>query len=202
MLRLDSWWRWSGIRAERNGRRPYGRGRPIGGNLTLGRRVGLLVLGAAILALAVCGVVMARSSKDAASRADPARRSIPSEWVSETTKSVYRIQISASSFTAVWTHLPASMQHHGAYVRTECHHVGSKWIGTTRSYLPFSCGAEKNGREPPVRWCHIVTRTEILSIAPDRIEGRGEALKAFDCDHCRILQKEWKPFVWAPAAAK
>ncbi|MGH9432255.1 MAG: hypothetical protein ACRD3T_12010 [Terriglobia bacterium] len=151
------------------------------------------------MTLTLLGIAAPRTPQATQPETAQAKASTPAMWKSETTKNKYRIQVSANSLTAVWTNIPKSMRQQGAYVRTECRRVGTKWIGTTRSYLPFSCGTEKAGHEPPVHWCHILTRTEISSIAPGRIEGRGEALKAFDCDHCKILQKEWKPFTWAPA---
>jgi len=166
--------------------------------LTQARRFGMLVLASSLLSGGLCGIALPRRTLPAIHSSPHPMASIPAVWKSETTKNEYRIQVSANSFTAVWISIPKTMQQHGAYVRTECRRVGSKWIGTTRSYLPFSCGPGSAGHAPPTHWCHILTRTEISSIAPGRIEGRGEALKSFDCDHCRILQKEWKPFTWAP----
>ena len=178
-------------------RRRYGEG-----ILTRARRFGTLVLGSSLLAGALCGITLSRGAQPTVHSSLPAGSSIPAMWKSETTRNEYRIHVSASSFTAVWTNVPKTMQHQGAYIRTECRRIGSKWIGTTRSYLPFSCGSGGAGHPPAVHWCHILTRTEISSIAPGRIEGRGEALKSFDCDHCRILQKEWKPFTWGPAGGR
>ncbi|HUY15156.1 MAG TPA: hypothetical protein VMX16_16235 [Terriglobia bacterium] len=172
------------------------------GLLTQARRFGMLVLGSSLLLGGLCGSALPRGAHSTVHSTPHPAASIPAVWKSETTKSEYRIQVSANSFTAVWTNIPKPMQQQGAYVRTECRRMGSKWIGTTRSYLPFSCGAGSAGHPPAVHWCHILTRTEISSIAPGRIEGRGEALKSFDCDHCRILQKEWKPFTWAPLAGR
>lgn len=170
--------------------------------MRLAPRLGMLVLGSSVLIWAVFATIPPHTAQAAAGHRTQAKASIPAEWKSETTKNEYRVQISANSLTAVWTNIPKPLLQHGAYVRTECRRVGTKWIGTTRSYLPFSCGKGSAGHEPPTHWCHILTRTEISSLAPARIEGRGEALKSFDCDHCKVLQKEWKPFIWAPAAGR
>ena len=118
------------------------------------------------------------------------------EWKSQTTGNEYRVRVQGDSFYAEWTNLSPDFASHGAYVRTECRRVGSKWIGTTRSRLPCTGGP---GPKPKVlNWCPLVTRTEIDSIAPDRITGRGQAIRRSDCQSCKLLETEWKDFVWTP----
>lgn len=117
-------------------------------------------------------------------------------WVSETTHNVYRVRIEGNTLFADWVNIPPSEAQQGAYIRTECHRTGTKWIGTTTSYL--RCEMEQPNHPTYVHWCHILTRTEVLEIAPNRISGRAEALKRFDCHKCQALEKEWKTFDWIP----
>ena len=117
-------------------------------------------------------------------------------WVSEVTHNVYRVRIQGSTFTADWVNIPPSEAQQGAFIRTECHREGTKWIGTTTSYL--RCEIEQPNHPLYVHWCHILTQTQISEIAPNRITGRAEALKRFDCHKCQVLEKEWKAFDWIP----
>jgi hypothetical protein len=128
---------------------------------------------------------------ESATKASPARI-----WKSETTGNEYRVHIEGDTFRADWTNLPRDFVQHGAYVRTECRRVGSKWIGTTRSLLPCSGGAGPNTKV--LNWCPLVTRTEINTIQADRITGRAQAIHSSDCQSCKVLEAVWKDFVWAP----
>lgn len=92
--------------------------------------------------------------------------------------------------------MPPDVAGHGGYVRTECKRIGSKWIGTTRSLLPCTGGADPGAKI--LNWCPLVTRTEIDSIAPDRITGRAQAIRSSDCQSCKLLEAVWKDFVWTP----
>lgn len=118
-------------------------------------------------------------------------------WKSQTTGNQYRVQFAGETFRADWINLPTSLARHGAYIHTECRRVGNKWVGTSSSYLP--CSADSSHSNGMANWCKLVTRTEIDTVAADRITGRGQGLKRFDCKACRILEADWKDFVWVPA---
>jgi hypothetical protein len=120
----------------------------------------------------------------------------PQVWTSETTGNDYSVRIEGDVFRADWVNLPPAMAKQGVYLRTECHRMGSKWVGVSDSRLPCSVGAEANDRV--IRWCQLRTRIEIDSMAPDRITGQAEGLKRVDCQECKILESGWKDFVWVP----
>jgi hypothetical protein len=141
-----------------------------------------------------CGLLIARQTT--ATAAETTKASSYSTWKSQTTGNEYRVRIEADTFRAEWTNVPADVAGHGGYIRTECKRVGSKWIGTTRSLLPCTAGSGPNAKI--VNWCPLVTRTEIDSIAPDRITGRAQAVHRSDCESCKLLETVWKDFVWAP----
>jgi len=158
--------------------------------------------GMRILAQAVIGLALLQSpltagqALQAATQQQPSTKpALPSAWKSQTTGNEYRIRIEGDTFQAEWTNAPPELEKHKAYVRTECRRVGSKWIGTTRSLLPCTTGANAN---KVLNWCPLVTRTEIDSIAPDRITGRAQAIHNSDCQSCKVLEAVWKDFVWTP----
>jgi hypothetical protein len=129
-----------------------------------------------------------KSSQPASSQA--------SIWVSQTTHHVYRVERKGAAISAQWADVPPEDARHGAYVRTEFHRAGDKWIGITRSLLP--CASGTSGSKPTVHWCRFVTHTEILTISPNRITGRAQAPLRGDCEQCKLLQTRWDNFVWSP----
>lgn len=117
-------------------------------------------------------------------------------WKSETSGKEYRVWTENRRFHAEWVNIPPEFAAKGAYIRTVCRRAGAKWVGESRSYLPCSMGAGKE--EHIANWCRVTTAFEVDSITEKRITGRGEALKRFDCKTCKVLEKEWKGFVWVP----
>jgi hypothetical protein len=117
-------------------------------------------------------------------------------WKSQTTGNEYRVRIEGDTLYAEWANIPAAWVGHGAYIRTECRRLGSKWIGTSRSRLPCMEGSGPKARI--VNWCPLVTRTEIDTVAADRISGRGQAIRRSDCQTCKLLETAWSDFVWTP----
>ena len=148
----------------------------------------VIVLGSALL---VSGFVHA-------AQGPPSPRTAPEAgvWKSETTGNEYRVRIEGDTLYAEWLNIPAAWAGHGAYVRTECRRLGQKWIGTSRSRLPCMEGSGPKARI--VNWCPIVTRTEIDSVTPGRITGRGQAIRRSDCQSCKLLETAWSDFVWRP----
>jgi len=148
-----------------------------------------------LLAATLCGPgLTAESARASGSEAAPAR-----VWKSLTTGHEYRVRIEGDVLRAEWVNIPPDVARQGAYVRTECRRVGSKWIGTTRSRLPLPCTevTAPDGRHPSA-WCSLVTRTEIDSVSADRIAGRAQAPTRLDCQACKLLDAEWKDFTWTP----
>lgn len=120
-------------------------------------------------------------------------------WRSETTGNVYRVHVQADTLYAEWVNIPPDLARRGAYVRTECRRLGSKWVGTTRSRLRLPCTEATGANGHPTQWCSLVTRIELDTVAADRITGRGQAPRRLDCQSCKLLEADWKDFVWVPA---
>lgn len=144
----------------------------------------------------LCGAAMRAGQAPQAAKPSTVNGSLSAIWKSQTTGNEYRVTIQGDTFRAEWTNVPQQVASHGGYVRTECKRVGSKWVGTTRSLLPCTGGSGPTARI--LNWCPLVTRTEIDSIAPDRITGRAQAIGQSDCQSCKLLEAVWKDFVWAP----
>jgi hypothetical protein len=117
-------------------------------------------------------------------------------WRSETTGKEYRVQVDKDRFYAEWVNIPPESVKHGAFIRSECHRVGSKWIGTSSVRLPCTVG--EGAKEHIGNTCRLQLRIEIDSIGPDRIVGHGETLRRFDCQSCRVDEAGWGEFVWVP----
>jgi hypothetical protein len=154
----------------------------------------------ALAALLICGANSGPTGRLAeAGRRPGSDAAFTRVWKSQTTGNEYRLDVGGDVLHAEWINVPADLSREGAYVRTECRRVGDKWIGTTRSRLPLPCTEVSlpDGRHPSA-WCSLVTRTEIDSIAPDRITGRAQAPTRLDCRACKLLDAEWKDFIWTP----
>ena len=150
-----------------------------------------------VLALGLLQTALAFAGRAPQTRKQPeAAAKTFSTWKSQTTGNEYRVRIEGDTFRAEWTNVPPDLATHKAYVRTECRRAGSKWIGTTRSLLPCTQGGGANAKI--LNWCPLVTRTEIESIAPERITGRAQAIHRFDCESCKLQETVWKDFVWTP----
>jgi hypothetical protein len=120
-------------------------------------------------------------------------------WRSVTTGREYRVWMDKDRLHTEWVNLPPALAQAGAYIRSESHRVGTRWIGTVQSYLP--CEARESGMRVSNR-CHLETRIEIDSMRADRITGRAQALRRFDCKACRVIEPAWADFVWTPKDRK
>jgi hypothetical protein len=160
-------------------------------------RIRLLLLAAAILLVGLAGPrprAEQRKSKEKAKAA----QTIPVAarvWRSLTTGKEYRVWVENERLNAEWVNIPPALVQGGAYIRSVCRRVGTRWIGTTRSYLP--CETQEGGKQVS-NWCHLLTKIEIDSVAAERIRGRAEGLRRFDCQRCKILETVWKDFEWVP----
>jgi len=120
-------------------------------------------------------------------------------WRSTTTGREYRVSVEKDIVHTEWVNLPPALVRIGGYVRSESRRVGSKWMGTVRSYLPCET-VEANGHVS--NRCHLETKIEIDSMTADRITGRAQALRKFDCSACRVIEAAWADFLWTPKEQK
>jgi hypothetical protein len=143
----------------------------------------------------VAGIALwAQQPKPEASAASG--RALPALWRSDTTGKEYRVEVDKDRFYAEWVNIPPESVKRGAFIRSECHRVGAKWIGTSSVRLPCTVG--EGAKEHIANTCRLQLRIEIDSIAPDRIVGHGETLRRFDCQSCRVDESGWGEFVWVP----
>ncbi|MGH9352814.1 MAG: hypothetical protein ACRD2G_11750 [Terriglobia bacterium] len=138
-----------------------------------------------------------QSASAAHSKAAARTATFPPLWFSETTHTVYRVRIDGNILRADQANVPPEAAKHGAYVRTEVRKTGGKWIGASKIYVLLTGG--QAGQPQQSNWCHLETNIEFLTLSPERITGRAEALEQVDIPKCRVLKKEWKNFVWVPA---
>lgn len=137
-----------------------------------------------------------QSKPPATSHLPPAFPAPSGVWRSQTTGKEYRVRIENEQLRVEWVNIPAALAQRGAYIRTDCRRVGTKWIGTSRIFLP--CPVLLGLKERGGKWCHLQTRTEIDAVTQDRITGHTEGLRRFDCQNCRALETAWREFVWVP----
>lgn len=156
-----------------------------------------VTLACGIVLTELAGLPLEAQRAKAPSRSHPGQiiPAVSRVWKSETTGKEYRVWIENERFHAEWVNIPPELAQRGAYIRSECRRAGSKWIGTSHSYLPCE-SVEKN--KAVRNWCRLLTRIEIDTVAADRITGRGEGVRRFDCQSCKILERVWKDFQWVP----
>jgi hypothetical protein len=116
-------------------------------------------------------------------------------WRSTTTGREYRVLVEKDIVHTEWVNLPPVLAQGGAYVRSQSRREGARWLGTVRSYLPCET-VEANERVS--NRCHLETKIEIDSMTADRITGRAQDLRKFDCKACRVIEAAWADFLWIP----
>ena len=155
----------------------------------------------AILMIAVfpqAGIMVARAQAASAShRGTAARGLFPPLWVSQTTHAVYRLRVEGGLLRAEQANTPPDAAKQGAYVRTEAHKTGGKWVGTSHVYAKISTA--KGSGPQQSNWCHLSAHIEFLTLTPERITGRSEAPERMDIAKCQVLKETWKNFIWVPA---
>lgn len=160
-------------------------------------QIAALIFGISLLALQQ--PLKAQKAKPPARAGASHTNPVPSHiWKSKTTGKEYRVQIDKERFYAEWANMPPELVKHKAYIRSEALPSGSKWIGTSRSFLQCAADDATQSKAGTTRWCHFDTRFEVDSIAPDRITGHGDTLRRFDCNTCKVLETGWAEFVWVP----
>jgi hypothetical protein len=157
----------------------------------------LLAAGTMLVTMAACSRPAHTGQPAAQSAAAP---TLPPVWKSVTSGKFYHVEVTPSTFQAEWVSAPQEFAKKGASIRSQARREGTKYVGGSESYLPCAVGTRAKAKI--TNWCHVKTGFEIDFVGPDRILGRGEALKEFDCAKCLAIEKEWKDFVWVPAEAK
>ena len=159
-------------------------------------RLQTTVLIVGILVLLASGAFAAAQAKPGGKSGQfPAPPAAARVWRSQTTGKEYRVWIENERLHAEWVNIPPKLTQRGAYIQTECRHVGARWIGTSRSYLP--CEATEKGKQI-TNWCPVTTKIEFEHVGTNRMSGKAEGLRRFDCGACKVLETVWKEFEWAP----
>jgi hypothetical protein len=127
-------------------------------------------------------------------------------WTSLTSGRDYKLRVDGDYLYIEWVNLPPQLQTTTAFLRSELKKDGDKWIGKSRSNLPFEFKSsyadfwttgQRMGTEN-VNWCVVETEVEIDKITETRIEGRATRPKSFDAKKCKPGKFEWQPFTWIP----
>ncbi len=126
-------------------------------------------------------------------------------WTSLTTGRDYKIHTDGDYIYAEWI-LPTALQSTAAFMRMELKKSGDKWIGKTRSLLPYEYKSSygdywKTGQRvgtPNVSWCRLELDAEIDKISDTRIEGHTQNFTSFDAKKCKPEKPEWKTFSLIP----
>jgi hypothetical protein len=127
-------------------------------------------------------------------------------WTSVTSGRDYKLRIDGDYIYTEWVNLPSQLQTTAAFMRSELKRVGDKWVGKSRSYLPYEYKSAyfdfwKNGQTvgtENVNWCRLEYDFEIDTLTDSRIEGRGMGFATFDVKKCKPGKPELKTFTWIP----
>ena len=160
-------------------------------------QVVMLACGLAIWGWACSSASGRKVSPQTSSIAGQAEK-LPDVWRSLTTGKEYFVRIDKGHFYAQWVNLPPAAAQHGAYIHSACKRVGTKWAGASEIYMPCAVGEGKN--EKIANSCHLTLGIEINSISKDRITGRGQTLRKFNCGACKVIETGWAKFEWVPAS--
>ena len=125
-------------------------------------------------------------------------------WTSLTTGRDFKVRIDGE-FLYTEMVIPAGLQSTAAFVRGEFKKSGDKWVGTTRSLMPYPYKSSygdywKTGQRvgtENVNWCRFEFEYEIIAISDSRIEGRGRGFNSIDAKKSQGTKPEWKSFVWS-----
>jgi len=126
-------------------------------------------------------------------------------WTSMTSGRDYKVRIDGDYIYVEWVNLPPALQGTMAFVRSELKKDGDKWVGKSRSNLPYTFKSSymdfwKTGQQmgtENVNWCTLEGDFEIDKMSDARIEGRTYGSKSLDVKKCKQHGKpEWQSFVW------
>ncbi len=116
-------------------------------------------------------------------------------WKSLTTGKEYRVWTEDARLYAEWINIPPAVAAQGALIRIECRRANGRWLGTAQNHLP--CESTENGKRV-TNFCRLTSKIEFNPIEADRMTGRTEWVRRFDCANCKILEPVWANFEWAP----
>jgi hypothetical protein len=127
-------------------------------------------------------------------------------WTSVTSGRDFKLRVDGDYIYTEWINLPPQLQTTAAFSRSELKKVGDKWVGKSRSNMPYEYKSKyfdfwKNGQTVGtvnVNWCQLEFDFEIDSLTDTRIEGRGMGFTSFDAKKCKPGKMEWKTFTWIP----
>src|SRR5258708_5307998 len=89
----------------------------------------------------------------------------------------FKVRIDRDYIYTEWINLPPQLQSTAAFMRSELKKDGDKWVGKSRSRLPYDY---KTWAVESVNWCTLELQFEIDKITETRIEGRGMGFTSFD----------------------
>ncbi len=127
-------------------------------------------------------------------------------WTSLLSGRDYKLRIDGDYLYTEWVNLPTQLQTTAAFMRSELKKDGDKWVGQSRSYLPYGFKSsyadfwttgQRIGTEN-VKWCTFEVLFEIDKITETRIEGRSFGPATVEAKKCKPGKKEWHSFVWIP----
>lgn len=127
-------------------------------------------------------------------------------WTSLASGHDYKVRIDGVYIYTEWVNLPPTLQTTVAFMRTELKKDGEKWVGKSKSNLPYGFKSSymdfwRTGQQmgtENVNWCTLEFDVEIDKISDSRIEGRTRGYKSFDAKKCKPGKLEWMPFTWIP----
>ena len=158
-----------------------------------------LIVAGGIMFMGSIGLWLEAHQAKPLGKEQPAQAVSAKVWRSTTTGREYGVWMDKDHLHTEWVNLPPAVVQGGGYVRSESRRVGSKWVGTVRSYLPCETTEAK---ERTSNRCQLETKIEFDSMTADRITGRAQAIHKFDCKACRLIEAAWADFSWIPRDQK
>jgi hypothetical protein len=127
-------------------------------------------------------------------------------WTSVTSGRDFKLRVDGDHIYTEWINLPLQLQTTTAFMRSELKKVGDKWVGKSRSNMPYEYKSKyfdfwKNGQTVGtvnVNWCQLEFDFEIDTLTDTRIDGRGMGFTTIDAKKCKPGKMEWKTFTWIP----
>lgn len=157
-------------------------------------RTTVLIVG--ILVLLVSGASAAGQAKPGGKAGQfPAPPAGARVWRSQTTGKEYRVWNENERLHAEWVNVPPDAAQQGVSIRIECRRMGTRWIGTAQNHL--SCDTTENAKRV-TNFCRITSKIEFAALEANRITGRAEWARRFDCANCKVLEFAWHNFEWVP----
>ena len=115
-------------------------------------------------------------------------------WKSLTTGKEYRVWLANDRLYAEWVNIPPAVAAMGASIRIECRRANDKWLGISQNHLP--CESTENGKRV-TNFCRLTSKIEFNPLEANRMTGRTEWVRRFDCANCKLLEPVWANFEWA-----